>query len=227
MKALRATLSAFALFLLGAPSLQATTVASNLDRPYVGFYRSVTSGEWAATSFTTGNQPAVLHAASLELFAQGGTATFVLDLRQNAIAFPGTELGQFLNTPSTSSSSAVLLTFASAFTLQPNTTYWLALTATSGTGAWLQTSVGPPDTWAINALAYSPDDGTAWEGPFAQAGYLSLEATIIPEPSACALLGAATAGLACVRRKLRRSAAPAAGKRKKGSDHSLVRFPHR
>ena len=145
----------------------------------------------SATSFTTGTDAALLNSATLDLLAQTNLpATFSLSLRTDAVGIPGATIADFDNTPSTSVRGE-LLTFNTSTLLLPDTTYWLALTVTpnSGFGGWFQTGPNETGIWSIGGLNFSFDGGATWGSTSASsANFLSLDATIVPEPSVTALL---------------------------------------
>ncbi len=188
---------------------QAGTVVSNLgespsSNPFVD------SIVWAATSFTTDSQAYTLNSLTLRLtdvMFGGGTVTPRI-FANGSGAPSGVALEVF---SSQTVNGFVNLTFASTgLTLDPNTTYWIAL---QGGGfddsTWGSTSsTAQTGSWTIgDTVLRSTDSGSSWPTTYGFSGQFSVDATPVPEPSSVLLLGiGAMAGLTFLRRSARRRA---------------------
>jgi hypothetical protein len=192
-----------------AASSQAGTVVSNLGEgetasPFVN------GSVWNATSFTTDVLTYTLNSLTLRLsFFDFGGGTVTPRIFTNGSGAPsGVALEVFSSQTVNGSGN---FTFASTgLTLDPNTTYWIALQGGGfDASLWASTS-SPAQTggWTIgDTMLHSTDSGSSWPTTYGFSGQFSVDATPVPEPRSVLLLGmGAMAGLTFLRRSARRRA---------------------
>jgi hypothetical protein len=166
--------------LTSATPARAATAVSNVNNPDPATYFDPV----AATSFTTGDQPAILNSISAPYFCT--SSSFGMDLVARLFAdsgtnSPGTMLEEFPE--QTGPAGVGTATFPSAGTLlAPHTTYWFYLSRRTAT-EWEVTTL-PTETsdygWTIGDQVYN---GLYTPG----AGRFSVDVTFVPEPSTLAL----------------------------------------
>jgi hypothetical protein len=193
----------FALVVAMALAVPATVhgdvVISTLSNPEEGTDFGVTNTN-AAMQFTTGSQAENLTSVTLDLLAGNGTSggPYAVSLLYNTPLYnPGTlALSMGSITTSGSSYGDYTLNAPSAFTLQANTTYWVALAygyeANTTPGPWAYTNANPPGynvsgSGTTDYFAISADGGATWAvganatyGPY----MFQVDAATVPEPSA-------------------------------------------
>jgi hypothetical protein len=165
--------------------LQAAVLVSNLDQPPIAVPTTVPDDAgWAAQSFVT--DAAAYSLTSIEIVAGAlvGSPTVVAELRAGDVLSVGATIGTFdLPSFTTGDPLNVILTPSSAFTLTPNTTYWLVL-GTIGAGSfdwtYAETNLvnGPG---ALGNFAYSEDFGITW-GAFSEVKPYLMKVQVAPVP---------------------------------------------
>jgi hypothetical protein len=190
----------------------------NLTQPYLGAGEEVSPVQFDAVSFTTDASSSTYQLSSVTLsmdVASGTPAGFALMLYSDNAGRPGTPL-ETLSGSNNPATAADYTYTSSGTTLNANTTYWVAASATTGdmftfydwkgtTSASEATTGGA--TWLIgDTLAYSENGGSTWtigNGVFAlQLSVSTTAATAVPEPSTyAALLGLGALGFVAYKRR--------------------------
>ena len=164
--------------ILPPPDPSVETMVSNLEQaahddlaitgPYTGNQYET------AMPFTTGTNALGYHSTSVQLYirryAGAGTPTPQVSIRGDNADAPGeTSLYDFYtSTAITDFSHLLTFTTSDEVTLQPNTTYWLHVTATTGATVVQQTASHDEDTasdWHIGDARVFRVDGGAWTTP--------------------------------------------------------------
>ena len=184
---------------LFAPSLveaQGTVRVSNVDQTPTGSM-GVDSDSWIAQSFRTGTNGGGYMLDSIQLLmnaATGSPSGFSVLIYSNlGNGVPGSSLG------SLSGSDPVgggLLTYAASdLLLSPSTSYFVVVTAEApvmqGVYNWSSVANGfaSSDGWSIPVSYSNSTDGSSWTWHLRQDVFqLSIDATLIPEPSAMSLI---------------------------------------
>lgn len=160
-------------------------IVSNLDE-VANSADSVTSTLWRANRFTTGNNAGgyTLDSVIGRFSAQTTAGTFIAQIYSDNESRPNVSLESLTGAaPATAGDH----TFSSAgLSLDANTSYWIAWTATSGQYTPENTfsnSETSTDGWTIGGSSASGDAGGNWtaeSGPGAR--LFSIQATPVPEP---------------------------------------------
>ena len=168
----------------------------------------VTEAVGIAGGFTVGATPQTVTSVTLRLqnfSTTDGGANPQLGFYADNAGQPGTQLGNFLQDPSSSSREVGDFTFTSdgSVTLAANTLYWFQLDATDGGFNWNASSTG--------SLPSSPGGDATWQGyKFDLGTYFNtgtrftfeVNATSVPEPTHIAFAcGGALLAFAAVRRR--------------------------
>lgn len=189
--------SSSAVLLFGAPSASAAPVVSNLGETTDGSFATTYDGESGTgfvvgQFFTTGGQASTLNSVTLDL-QMLSSGPFSVGLH----SYNGTNpwIIPLLNLTPTASFADGLNTFTGAYALTANTSYWivvnpqntisLAWRATTGTG---QTS---NSGWTIgdsHGEVYLDRDNDGWQNGAPSVGRMSIDATVVPEPTSAVLL---------------------------------------
>jgi hypothetical protein len=167
---------------------------------------SFNNNDWIATSFTTDNQTYTLNSVTLSLNVPIGPETITPMIFADGSGAP---TGLSLETFSSTISSGIQTFLSTGLALAPNTTYWVATQATgTGVAGWFSTSSpNQIGNWTIgDGGRRSLDGGSTW-GTASPVGFLTIDATPVPEPATAqlALLGLIMAGF--VIRRARSAAA--------------------
>ena len=158
------------------PEPTESTLVSNLgqassDIAFAG-PRTGTTNE-AAMPFTTGTNAPGYHLTSLQLYmnknAGSGTPTPQVSIRGDNAGLPGATVLSPLNTSTAITDSWALITFTTPdeVALQPNTKYWLHITATGGQAAIQETASDGEDAesqedWRIGDVRLIKRGAGAW-----------------------------------------------------------------
>jgi hypothetical protein len=143
------------------PAIAQTVLSTNLTATTTDV-ETVTGTDWLTASFGTGTSAMLLDSATLKL-ASTVTGSATLRLYTDGGLQPGTLVGT-LTSPTSYSTTLADTTFTSgSLMLAANTTYWLVLSATSGSFDWAWTTdntgtgVGFQHVWGE-----SEDAGETW-----------------------------------------------------------------
>jgi hypothetical protein len=215
-KVITIMLSAVGLFAAQPTQAQGTTYISNLGQASSGS-RVLGSDAWITQSFGTGTNSGgySLNSVQVLMDATSGSPTgfsiSVYSHDANDSRFPGSSLGS-LSGPDPAG-GGIFSYSTVGISLLPSTTYYVVLTAATpvanGAYSWSFTSslsANSSDGWSMaGGFRYSSVDGLDWNriaGPLFQLG---VNATVVPEPSTCALVGLGLVGLSFWRHKSRLS----------------------
>jgi hypothetical protein len=206
-----ATVRALLLFPALALSTHAQVVLSNLSASTFASAQ-VTATNHLAQAFTTSSSSFQVDSVTLRTNSAINTGgNFFVQIVTGATA-PLDDLGSggFAHTLTGTDNPAANGThtfLANSLILQANTTYWLRLGVSSGTGnyRWFFPSSTTFETsvWSIGTVANSTSSGASWTlQPSFNPYMFSISASAIPEPSTyAALAGLGALGLAIWRRR--------------------------
>ncbi|MBL9168085.1 MAG: PEP-CTERM sorting domain-containing protein [Verrucomicrobiales bacterium] len=191
------------LALLSVSSNQAATVVSNLGEAGSAS-ANFSSTTWLAISFTTDNQSYTLDSFVVPLDAVGGGVTVTPRIFADSGGVPsGSSLETFAS--QTFSSGGYKAFTSSGLSLSPSTTYWLTLEGGGAIPVWFATaSTAQTGSWLIGDLGRrSSDSGSSWGTTTVNIGFVSMDATVVPEPAPLVVLALGAAGLALRRLRWR------------------------
>jgi hypothetical protein len=169
----------------------AVTTVSNFGETSDGTILVMSNG--VSGSFTTGNNSWTLDSITASLLTGSSDTPIQGSIYSDSGGLPGSELnslGTILAPPFVQSSFT--FTSSSSFSLAPNTTYWLMLSASPG-ATWLETSSTAEDSeygWTIGDVHYFTGAFSTISG----SPIFSVSAEPVPEPTASALF---FAGIGC------------------------------
>lgn len=193
---------------------QAAQVVTNLGEEMAFTYSmgSIDPGYFYAIQFTTGSSDAIIDAATLLLTNpyNNGEATYQLSLFADVGGIvPGAEIAVFSGKPTlpeyTDSFMQVTFTSSEGIAVTAQTSYWLGVQNLTGEFiGWASTGANIPVSsagWSIHndyVANYAPNTGWVYATQSSFVPMLSIEATLVPEPTtgaALALGGLLGAGL--------------------------------
>jgi hypothetical protein len=165
---------------IALPARAVTILADNTGNPTSGS-DAVSGDVLLAADFSTDSSAWTLASATLVL-QMSSTGTAALDLYSDNSGIPGTLIGA-LSSPATYSSSPAATTFnASGIALAANTSYWLVLSAASGSFDWSWTADNTGSgSGYLGDSAYF--DGSYW---YQTAGIYPYQVSIAADPAAAA-----------------------------------------
>lgn len=186
---------------------QGTAYISNLGQPSASS-APVGSDSWLAMSFATGINAGGYQLNSIQLGmtnATGNPSGFTVMLYSAIVsgeASPGSSLGTLNGSLNPVTGGIFTYSPASNLTLSPNTPYFIVLTAgttvANGAYEWSNTSFFPSTYnlrggWqaplgTIRVDNYQSSNGSSW-GVFSSYPEFAVNATAVPEPGLCGLLG--------------------------------------
>lgn len=199
-----------ALVLLGlAPAVgRASIIIGNLTGAVNSSNQSINNNNWYAASFTMGSQAYTL--SDVQITLSNPQVSTIFTLQSNAtLPLPphpsGTDVATFTNPPLTGGATATTYLFnaASAFTLAPNTTYWLVGRTNAAATQWVRRNNAPLNPIGSGATfgtyALSGNAGSTWSNDSPSTSPIfqldgTPSATGVPEPSSLVLVGT----VACV-----------------------------
>jgi hypothetical protein len=193
------------------PLAQAATVLGvSVQSTSGNSYKSILDPEYSrvASSFTTGSGPGwTLNSATftIDSFEVNDLSAYIYD---DNLGIPGTVQATVMlaDVPALGINNVTFDFSASGLTLNPNTSYWLAIEQTTGASA--ESSWARPDStysttglpgWTIGG-ELRVNANPNWEPITPHPGLFSIEVTAIPEPSSSVAL-LALGGLALLRRR--------------------------
>jgi uncharacterized repeat protein (TIGR01451 family) len=178
----------------GSVSAASTVLLSNLDQPDTPSPAAICGSIWVAAPFLTGDQPALLGSATLQVLKLGGSGTFRVMVYSDLNGLPRLPLPNGLLNGPTHPEGRVTFYARGELPLAPNTRYWLvAMSDEPNCGGygygWYYTL-----SWDYSGYlgwelfhygAYTTDAGATWvstEGaavprPF----YYEISGTVFPE----------------------------------------------
>jgi hypothetical protein len=182
----------------------AQPLVSNTYQPFVSIIANIYSGQWIATPFLTGPDPARLDSIKLYEWTLSGPpdGSFFVTVYGDSHGLPGSSLlGGGLNGPSAPQGHAYQTYSANqSLFLAPNTLYWVVASSDSrsifDTYGWAPaantgytSSVG----WSLfDYLASSQDQGASWHlsssGNQLGGRLLEVDGAVVPEPPTLVLL---------------------------------------
>ena len=170
---------------------RADILVDNLLEPQRGT-TIVTTDFWAAQSFVTAGAAVTLQSIELWLGLRDGDPTITAELRADGASGPAAALASFgLPALSTGATQIELLPSVPQVALAANTTYWIVLAATGGTGSFGWTyaqgnnQTGPG---ALGYYGYSGDGGANWGSFGTDDPYLvRVNVAAVPEPGSAML----------------------------------------
>jgi len=193
---------------------QGTIYLSNLD--YTSVTNTVVGNDsWRAADFRTGTNSLGYTLNSIKLLmdpASGNPSGFNVMLYSGG-SVPGNYLGSLSG--SDPATGGVFTYAASSLTLLPATFYYVVLTSgtsvADGAYNWSVASVGQStvsDGWRLGGGYFGSSDGASWTPYRPNPFQFAVDATAIPEPAFCALVGLGLVGLRfwrCQRRPVKES----------------------
>jgi hypothetical protein len=175
---------------------QGTTYVSNLGQTSTGS-DAVGSDSWLAVEFETGNNSSgyTLNSVQLEMADSSGTSdgfTVMIYSSLNGATIPKTSVDS-LNGPDNPSTAGIYTyTPATSLTLLPITVYSVVLTAATpvADGTYNLSSTDPTDYnpsggWHSLGSNWTSSNGSSWNESTTIYPQFAINATAIPEPSAC------------------------------------------
>ena len=170
-------------------SAASTVLLSNLDQPDTPSPAAICGSIWVAAPFLTGDQPALLGAATLQVLKLGGSGTFRVMVYSDLNGLPGLPLPNGLLNGPTHPEGRVTFYARGELPLAPNTRYWLvAMSDEPNCGGygygWYYTLswnyAGYPGWELSHYGAYTTDAGATW---------VSTEGAMVPRPFFYEILG--------------------------------------
>jgi photosystem II stability/assembly factor-like uncharacterized protein len=189
--------SSSAVLLFRAPSASAATVVSNLGETTDGGFGITFDGESSngfavGQFFTTGAQASTLNSVTLDL-QMLSSGPFSVGLYSYNGTNPWTN--PLLNLTPTAIFAGGLNTFTGAYALTANTSYWIVVNPQDNISlAWTATnSLGQTSNsgWIIgdsHGVVYLDKDNNGWQNSAPSVGRMSIDATVVPEPTSAVLL---------------------------------------
>jgi len=185
---------------LGRP-YYSDTLVYNTNQPGVGSFPGVFAGQWLAQPFTTGANPALFNSATIYEKTFYPDGYFWLSIYSDDNGAPGSVLkGGLLNGPSQPNGFLFLTyTATQAIPLTANTRYWIVaagdgLALSGGAYGWAfaaNNDYTSPVDWTLGYWGFTQNSGATWSlSENFNPGRLltAIDGTIVPEPSAPALL---------------------------------------
>lgn len=212
LTALFTVITSAALF-SGATSASAATAVSNLGETTDGgfgitFDSESSNGFVVGQFFTTGAQASTLNSVTLDL-QMLSSGPFSVGLYSYNGTNPWTI--PLLNLTPTAVFANGLNTFTGAYALTANTSYWIVVNPQDNISlAWTATnSLGQTSNsgWTIgdsHGVVFLDKDNNGWQNGAPNVGRMSIDATVVPEPTSAALL---FCGAALGLRRLRKRSA--------------------
>jgi hypothetical protein len=185
------------------PALGLTAV-SNLDETHGTYDRhNISSSQWFAGGFDTGDEDTTLSSVSLWLYGSSSPGnTFAVSIYDDAGSWvPNNPVPGGALSGSTNPATNGLHTYTGNVPLAANSRYWVVASVQNGYYGWYYTFSNAdtsPMGWSIvNRSAFTHSSGS-WGGAN---GNVQFSVDIIPEPSALTLLTMAALGLLYRRRR--------------------------